>query len=44
MQKLADRLGLASLEGWAIYESGGEGDKHVKSHEYLYDVISSWET
>ncbi|KAK7077818.1 Myosin [Halocaridina rubra] len=44
MQKLADRLGLSSLEGWAIYESGSEGDKHVKSHEYLYDVISSWET
>ncbi|CAL4121000.1 unnamed protein product, partial [Meganyctiphanes norvegica] len=44
MQKLADRLGLSSLDGWAIYESGGEGDKHVKSHEYLYDVISSWET
>lgn len=43
MQKLADRLGLSGLEGWAIYESGSEGDKHVKSHEYLYDVISSWE-
>ncbi|XP_045616185.1 unconventional myosin-VIIa isoform X2 [Procambarus clarkii] len=43
MQKLADRLGLGSLEGWAIYESGSDGDKHVKSHEYLYDVISSWE-
>ncbi|XP_068235382.1 myosin-VIIa-like isoform X1 [Palaemon carinicauda] len=44
MQKLADRLGLSGLEGWAIYESGADGDKHVKSHEYLYDVISSWET
>ncbi|XP_069981165.1 unconventional myosin heavy chain 6 isoform X2 [Penaeus vannamei] len=44
MQKLADRLGLANLEGWAIYESGLDGDKHVKIHEYLYDVISSWET
>ncbi|XP_071518394.1 unconventional myosin-VIIa [Panulirus ornatus] len=43
MQKLADRLGLVGLEGWAIYESGPDGDKHVKSHEYLYDVISSWE-
>ncbi|XP_064096473.1 LOW QUALITY PROTEIN: uncharacterized protein LOC135208300 [Macrobrachium nipponense] len=44
MQKLADRGWVSGLEGWAIYESGADGDKHVKSHEYLYDVISSWET
>ncbi|RXG53095.1 Myosin-I heavy chain [Armadillidium vulgare] len=43
IRKLAERLGLANIDGWSIYVSGGDGEKHVKSHEYLYDIISSWE-
>ncbi|KAF2364190.1 MyTH4 domain, partial [Trinorchestia longiramus] len=44
LHKLADRLGLGSVDGWAIYQSSAHKEKHVKSHEYLYDIISSWET
>ncbi|XP_037081174.1 LOW QUALITY PROTEIN: unconventional myosin-X-like, partial [Pollicipes pollicipes] len=43
MTKIADRIGLWNLDGWAVFQATAEGEHHVKSHEYLYDVISSWE-
>ncbi|XP_030246236.1 kinesin-like protein KIN-14I [Drosophila navojoa] len=44
VQKLADKLNLASIEGWAIFQSRPDGEEHIKSFEYLYDVISEWES
>lgn len=41
--KLAEKLGLCSLEGWAIYQSRPDGEEHVRAHHYLYDVIAAWE-
>lgn len=43
MQKLADKMGLGVLEGWAIFQSRAECEEHVPLHHYLYDVIASWE-
>ncbi|XP_068157949.1 LOW QUALITY PROTEIN: unconventional myosin-VIIa [Drosophila tropicalis] len=43
VQKLADKLSLASIEGWAIYQSRPDGEEHIKSFDYLYDIISAWE-
>jgi hypothetical protein len=43
MRKLADKLGLLSLDGWAIYQQSNGGESHVKAHDYLYDVIAVWE-
>lgn len=42
-RKLAERLGLKTLEGWAIYQSRSDGEEHVRAHYYLYDVIAAWE-
>jgi flagellar biosynthesis GTPase FlhF len=42
-RKLAERLGLRNLDGWAIYQSRPEGEEHVRAHYYLYDVIAQWE-
>lgn len=42
-KKLAERLGLRTLEGWAIYQSRSDGEEHVRAHYYLYDVIAAWE-
>ncbi|KAL1461041.1 hypothetical protein WDU94_012973 [Cyamophila willieti] len=42
-QKLADKLGLRNLDGWAIYQSRSDGEEHVRGHHYLYDVIAQWE-
>ncbi|XP_023167898.2 unconventional myosin heavy chain 6 isoform X2 [Drosophila hydei] len=44
VQKLADKLNLSSIEGWAIFQSRPDGEEHIKSFEYLYDVISEWES
>ncbi|XP_035780408.1 myosin-I heavy chain-like isoform X3 [Anopheles albimanus] len=41
--KLAEKLGLCNIEGWAIYQSRPDGEEHVKSHDYLYDIIAAWE-
>ena len=44
LQKLADKIGLQSLDGWALYQSLPErGDEHIQQHCFLYDVISDWE-
>lgn len=41
--KLAEKIGLQNIDGWALYESGPNREAHINSHHYLYDVISSWE-
>ncbi|XP_060516918.1 myosin-I heavy chain-like [Cylas formicarius] len=42
-KKLAERLGLKNLDGWAIYQSRQDGEEHVRAHHYLYDIIAQWE-
>ncbi|KAG5877421.1 hypothetical protein JTB14_012905 [Gonioctena quinquepunctata] len=42
-RKLAERLGLRNLDGWAIYQSRPDCEEHVRAHHYLYDVIAQWE-
>ncbi|CAD7083788.1 unnamed protein product [Hermetia illucens] len=41
--KLAEKLNLGNTDGWAIYQSRPDGEEHVKSHDYLYDIIAAWE-
>lgn len=41
--KLAEKLNLSNTDGWAIYQSRPDGEEHVKSHDYLYDIIAAWE-
>ncbi|XP_044315222.1 kinesin-like protein KIN-14E [Drosophila rhopaloa] len=43
VQKLAEKLNLTSTDGWAIYQSRPDGEEHIKSFDYLYDIISAWE-
>lgn len=43
VQKLAEKLCLCNTDGWAIYQSRPDGEEHVKSHDYLYDIIAEWE-
>ncbi|XP_037950107.1 myosin-VIIa isoform X2 [Teleopsis dalmanni] len=42
--KLAEKLGLSNTEGWAIFQSRPDGDEHIKSYDYLYDIIAAWES
>ncbi|KNC31330.1 hypothetical protein FF38_01104 [Lucilia cuprina] len=41
--KLAEKLNLFNTEGWAIFQSRPNGEEHIKSFDYLYDVIAAWE-
>ncbi|KAM7361678.1 unconventional myosin 81F isoform 2-T7 [Cochliomyia hominivorax] len=41
--KLAEKLNLSNTEGWAIFQSRPSGEEHIKSFDYLYDVIAAWE-
>ena len=43
VQKLADKLNLCNTEGWAIFQSRPDGEDHIKSFDYLYDIIADWE-
>ena len=43
LQKIADKIGLQSLDGWALYQSLPEGEDHIPHHHFLYDVIAEWE-
>ncbi|KAH8249819.1 hypothetical protein KR038_002247, partial [Drosophila bunnanda] len=43
VQKLAAKLNLSNTDGWAIYQSRPDGEEHIKSFDYLYDIISAWE-
>merc|ERR1712012_149262 len=43
VSKLADKIGLQSTDGWALFESGPTRESHIQGHHYLYDIISSWE-
>jgi len=51
LQKLADKIGLQCLDGWALYQTAGGANKeeapaeeHIAQHYFLYDIISEWET
>ncbi|XP_059217991.1 myosin-I heavy chain isoform X2 [Stomoxys calcitrans] len=41
--KLAEKLNLINTDGWAIYQSHPDGEEHIKSFDYLYDIIAAWE-
>ncbi len=44
LHKLADKIGLSSLDGWALYQTAAGGiEEHIPLHAFLYDVISDWE-
>lgn len=42
--KLADKLCLRSIDGWSIYQSRSDGEEHVRTHHYLYDIIAAWQS
>lgn len=44
IKTLASKIGLRSLDGWALYECTPDHEHVIKGFEYLADIIYQWET
>ena len=40
---VAEKIGLGSVDSWALFESGPSRESHIPGYQYLYDMMSSWE-
>lgn len=40
---LATKLSLRNVDGWAIFEVTPEGERVLRSHDYVADVLTVWE-
>ncbi|XP_052271099.1 unconventional myosin-VIIb-like isoform X2 [Dreissena polymorpha] len=43
LSKVAKKIGLQSVEGWAIYEVTTEYERYIRAYEYVADVLAHWE-
>ncbi|XP_059160288.1 unconventional myosin heavy chain 6-like isoform X2 [Physella acuta] len=43
LAKVARRIGLQSVEGWALYEVSKELERFIRSYEYIADILAQWE-
>ncbi|XP_055956825.1 myosin-I heavy chain isoform X1 [Patella vulgata] len=43
LEKVARKIGLKSVEGWAIYEVTTEYERFIRSYEYIADIMAQWE-
>lgn len=40
---LATKLNLRNVDGWAIFEATPDGERVLKSHDYVADILTLWE-
>ncbi|KAL3874589.1 hypothetical protein ACJMK2_037577 [Sinanodonta woodiana] len=40
---VAKKIGLQSVEGWALYEVTSDYERYVRAYEYVADVLALWE-
>ncbi|KPM10210.1 myosin-VIIa-like protein 1, partial [Sarcoptes scabiei] len=40
---LATKLGLRNTDGWALFEVSSDGERVLRSHDYVADVLTIWE-
>ncbi|XP_035824689.1 myosin-I heavy chain [Aplysia californica] len=43
LSKVARKIGLQSVEGWAIYEVTEDHERFIRSYEYIADILAQWE-
>ncbi|XP_070180656.1 myosin-I heavy chain-like [Littorina saxatilis] len=44
LEKVARKIGLKSVEGWALYEATSEYERFIRSYEYVADILAQWES
>ncbi|GAB1607514.1 unconventional myosin-X isoform X1 [Argonauta hians] len=43
LDKVAHKIGLQSVEGWALYEVTAEHERFIRGYEYVADILAQWE-
>lgn len=43
VMSLASKLGLRNTDGWALFEVVPEGERVLRNHDYVADVLTLWE-
>ncbi|XP_052766932.1 myosin-I heavy chain-like isoform X3 [Mya arenaria] len=43
LAKVAKKIGLQYVEGWALYELTLEYERYIRAYEYVADVLAHWE-
>ncbi|BFZ12100.1 hypothetical protein BsWGS_15138 [Bradybaena similaris] len=43
LSKVAKRIGLRSVDGWALYEMTKGSERFIRSYEYISDILAEWE-
>ncbi|XP_076464756.1 myosin-VIIa-like [Babylonia areolata] len=44
LEKVARKIGLKSVEGWALYEVTRAYERFIRSYEYIADILAMWES
>nr|XP_022328918.1 unconventional myosin-VIIb-like isoform X3 [Crassostrea virginica] len=43
LESVRKKIGLQSVEGWALYEVSTDLDRYIRAYEFVADVLSAWE-
>lgn len=43
LEKVAQKIGLQSVEGWALYEDTSEHERFIRGYEYVADILAQWD-
>ncbi|XP_062572386.1 myosin-I heavy chain-like isoform X2 [Saccostrea cucullata] len=43
LESVRKKIGLQSVEGWALYEVSTDLDRYIRTYEFVADILSAWE-
>ncbi|XP_076097464.1 myosin-VIIa-like isoform X5 [Mytilus galloprovincialis] len=43
LDSVARKIGLRSVEGWALFEMTTDYERYIRGYEYIADVLTQWE-
>lgn len=43
IKAIADKMGLQSTSGWALFESTPQAEHFCRNHEYVGDILAEWQ-
>ncbi|XP_056022495.1 myosin-I heavy chain-like isoform X9 [Ostrea edulis] len=43
LESVRKKIGLQSVEGWALFEVSTDLDRYIRTYEFVADILSAWE-